>query len=222
MAATDATQQRLLQAAGEVFAEKGFQAATVREICARAEVSNIAAINYYFGDKEKLYAQTLREAVQCRMNEAPPPAWPPGTPPNVKLHRFIHMLVERVVITPQQTPRWYMQLMLRELSDPSPAGKSLVREFIRPVYESLWAILRDVLPPDVSQEKLHLTAFSVVGQCMYHRLGRPVIRLLVGEDEHDSYSAEVLAEHITAFTLRALGLPALAATDVAQAQEASP
>jgi AcrR family transcriptional regulator len=211
-ATTDDTQHRLLQAAGEVFAEKGFQAATVREICARAGVQNIAAINYYFGDKEKLYGQTLREAVQCRMNESPLAAWPAGAPANAKLQRFIHTLVERVVITPQSAPHWYMQIMLRELSNPSPVGEDLVREFIRPVYEGLWAILRDVLPPDVSEEKLHLTAFSIVGQCMYHRLGRPVIRLLVGVEEQDSYSAEVLAEHITAFTLRALGLPVLRKT----------
>lgn len=217
VATTDDTQHRLLQVAGEVFAEKGFQAATVREICARAGVQNIAAINYYFGDKEKLYAQTLREAVQCRINEAPLAAWPAGTPANVKLQRFIHTLVERVVVTPQSTPRWYMQIMLRELSNPSPAGENLVREFIRPVYETLWAILREVLPADASQEKLHLTAFSIVGQCMYHRLGRPVIRLLVGPEEHDSYTAEVLAEHITAFTLRALGLPA-----VRKAKEVTP
>ena len=55
------TRRRLLDAAGEVFAEKGFAKATVREICQKAE-ANIAAVNYHFGDKEKLYAAVLPTA----------------------------------------------------------------------------------------------------------------------------------------------------------------
>ena len=47
------TRQRVLEAAGEVFAERGFRAATVREICQRAK-ANLAAVNYHFGDKERL------------------------------------------------------------------------------------------------------------------------------------------------------------------------
>ena len=49
------TRRQLLEAAGAVFAEAGYRDATVREICRRAH-ANIAAINYHFGDKEKLYA----------------------------------------------------------------------------------------------------------------------------------------------------------------------
>ena len=62
--AEESTRARLLETAGEVFAEKGYEAATVREICEKAGV-NLAAVNYYFGGKELLYVQTL-EAHPCR------------------------------------------------------------------------------------------------------------------------------------------------------------
>src|ERR1700729_274314 len=57
----DGTHARLLEVAGEIFAEEGFQAAKVRNICARAGV-NIAAVNYHFGDKLGLYREALRFA----------------------------------------------------------------------------------------------------------------------------------------------------------------
>ena len=53
----DDTRENLLLAAGKVFADKGYEKATVREICKAAGVSNLAAVNYYFGDKERLYIE---------------------------------------------------------------------------------------------------------------------------------------------------------------------
>lgn len=47
------TQERLLDSAEELFAEKGFEAVSLREITAKAE-ANVAAVNYHFGSKENL------------------------------------------------------------------------------------------------------------------------------------------------------------------------
>ena len=62
--AQDPTKARLLEAAGEEFAEKGFELARVRAICERAG-ANLAAVNYHFGDKEQLYVEALLEAHRC-------------------------------------------------------------------------------------------------------------------------------------------------------------
>ena len=42
--------QRLLDAAGPIFAERGFEGVTVRDLAAEATV-NVAAVGYHFGDK---------------------------------------------------------------------------------------------------------------------------------------------------------------------------
>ncbi len=81
--------QRLLNTAGEVFAEQGFRAATVRQITERAGV-NLAAINYYFSDKAELYACVLRDAHDKAMGCLMPP--PTGTP-RARLRAFLTALL---------------------------------------------------------------------------------------------------------------------------------
>ena len=48
------TKERILETAGRAFAEHGFKETTIATICREAE-ANIAAVNYYFGSKDKLY-----------------------------------------------------------------------------------------------------------------------------------------------------------------------
>src|SRR5262245_15325390 len=131
--AIDDTQERLLDAAGKVFAEKGYEGATVREIVRRAEIKNIAAVNYYFGDQEKLYDAALRHAFKSRTDQLPVPAGLPGTPPAVKLRELIHAILIRMMEI-ERLP-WQAQLLMRELQEPSNLAEGLVRDYIRPIYE---------------------------------------------------------------------------------------
>src|SRR5690349_6688442 len=93
MTPSDNPRERLLEAAGEIFAEKGFKGATVREIIDRAGV-NIAAVNYYFRDKERLYIETVKHAA-CGEPEDMRLEWPPATSPVVKLRDFIRFQLRK-------------------------------------------------------------------------------------------------------------------------------
>jgi DNA-binding transcriptional regulator YbjK len=50
-----------LDTALEVFAESGYRNAKVAKICRRAG-TNLAAVNYYFGDKANLYAEAWQHS----------------------------------------------------------------------------------------------------------------------------------------------------------------
>src|SRR5262249_31990220 len=135
----DATRDRLLTAAGEIFAEKGFHRTTVREICQAANVPNIAAVNYYFGDKERLYIESVKRAHPSHIDEVPLPQWPPTTPPVEKLRDFIATIVGRLIGHPWSP--WQEQLMMREVASPTAAAVEMVQQFIRPHFDILLSII---------------------------------------------------------------------------------
>src|SRR6201997_5749410 len=64
-ASEENTRDKILSPAGEVFAEQGFDGATIRAITERAGV-NVAAVNYHFRDKAELYGRVVLDACSAR------------------------------------------------------------------------------------------------------------------------------------------------------------
>jgi TetR/AcrR family transcriptional regulator, regulator of cefoperazone and chloramphenicol sensitivity len=202
--ANDNIKTRILETAGEVFAEKGFDAATVREICERAGV-NVAAVNYYFGGKEALYVQTLECAHVCRQEQEAPADWPPGTLPAVKLKHFIHRVLTHMLLFKDEP--WQSRLMTREILNPTSAGKRLLCDHFRQGFQQLQNILDEILPQEMPDFKRHQIGLSIMGQCSLYRGLAKVIPLVIGQDELDRhYGVNELAEHIAQASLAALGL----------------
>src|SRR3954454_7105791 len=110
-ALADDTRTKLLDSAGQVFSESGYQAATVREICAKAGV-NVALVNYYFGDKLELYAAVLRHSMGVSGNGIIQQAIASTAPPEEALRELVYAMLERICRT--ERPGWHYQLMVHE------------------------------------------------------------------------------------------------------------
>lgn len=194
----DNTRDRIIEAAGEIFAERGFDGTTVRDICQRAD-ANVAAVNYYFGDKQRLYVEAVVRAHRWRMERATLPDWNHSTPPERKLADFIATFIRRIRTGPENT--WHTRLIMREMTSPHEACAELVQSSIRPQFEILQQIVRELSPVELTDEQLHLTAFSIVGQCLFYHFADPVIRNLVSGEEYSAYDVDRLAKHILNFSL---------------------
>ncbi len=197
----DTTRERIVDAAGEIFAERGFDATTIRDICQSAG-ANVAAVNYYFGDKQRLYVEAVVRAHRWRMERAKLPEWSAGTPAEKKLTDFVTTFIRRVRTGPDDT--WHTRLVMREIANPSEACAELVQSSIRPQFDVLVGILRELLNDAPSDEDLHRNAFSIVGQCLFYHFADPVVRNLLGAEEYERLDAEKLAQHIASFSLSAL------------------
>lgn len=193
----DPTRAKLVEAAAEVFAEYGFQAATVREICARAG-ANVAAVNYYFGDKVELYGQVLREALE-RVHERPLPDVLHTLEPTEALRRAIRMMLGRVC-SPKRT-NLTMRLMLHEMTNPTPGLARVVDEVIGPNYLTLRTIIGRMIALDPDHDKTRLCAHSVIGQVLHYAQSRPVIAQLWPGLEMNEASLDMIADHIGSFSL---------------------
>jgi len=196
--------ERILSAAGREFAERGYEAATVRDICLAAGV-NLAAVNYYFGDKQRLYVESVKHAHQQRAGQVPLPEWTAGTPPQRKLRDFVGNLLERMLGFGE--PPWQVRLMMREVLHPTDACRELVEDYVRPRFELLASILDELVGGQLSQTELRQVALSIIGQCFLYRAAGDVVGMLVPRDELKSHHALTpLADHVTGYALAALGI----------------
>ncbi len=197
------TRRRLLTAAGEVFAERGFRDATVRDICRRAG-ANVASVNYHFRDKESLYLAVLQAAhADAETVYAMPPGALGGSAEE-RLRGFIDVMVRRIFDAGK--PAWHGKLMAREMIEPTAALEHLVQQTIRPKKDLLMGIVREMLGDDVAgravdEQVVGACARSVIAQIVFHYHNRPVIERLFPDMRYDAAGLGALARHIADFSV---------------------
>lgn len=197
-----ATRQRLLEVACDLFIEQGYKTAKIREIASRAH-ANLAAINYHFGSKEKLYlavidyiaSQVFAERAQSVVAHA-------SDSPEEQLKQYIVLFLQRLLENTNQA-RWG-KLIARETVEPTIAFEMVVNKFILPAHRDLKKIVQAILGKNADAEAVRRGAMSVVGQCLYYQTARHAVSYLDPDFRFVPENIQHLAEYITAFSLAGL------------------
>lgn len=207
------TRQRLLEAAIQTFAEKGFDGAGIREIAKRAN-ANSALVTYHFQGKEGLYLETLRAIFERRTSPVKELAnLPPAGTPGARLAAlqgfmdYIRAFLMELMSCDHADPldEAAMILMAREMQSPRPASAALLLEHLQPYVTYLMACLQ-VLRPDLDEEALFSMGVSIQGQMLHFRNSLGIIRLIRGNPAYPEDLDQVIQHHID-FSLRGLGVP---------------
>ncbi len=186
-----------------MFAETGFQAAKVRDICARAGV-NLAAVNYHFGDKLGLYKEVLNYAACAAGNAADFDPMLPGDTPEAKLRAFTLRLLQQIY--GEDRPTWPVRLgeMTHELAQPTPAFDGVVEQVMRPKHEAIRKLVAGVIGRSPGDRQTRLCAQSIMGQIIVYAHGREVLKRLWPDLRFTAGTLEEIADHIASFSYAAL------------------
>jgi AcrR family transcriptional regulator len=198
-----ATRESLLRAACDVFAEKGYDRATGKEITARAG-ANVAAINYHFGGIEALYAEVLAAAHARVVGQEALAAIErdPGDAVG-KLRALIDLAVRSV--DGMDGTGWALRLLAREFQSPSPAFRGLEDREMLPKRAVARRIVAQVAGWPEDDPRVARAILSILS---------PIDALLVGDPEivRRNYpglrggpgGTTELADHLFAFALGGL------------------
>lgn len=199
---SDATRDRLIEAAGKVFAEHGFQNATVRDICTRAG-ANVAAVNYHFRDKAALYLAVLRHSMSASGQPDPREAAMKAATPEEGLRLMIAAMLRRMH-NPSTGRACHLRIMVHEMAQPTEALPRVVEEIIGPTYAAMRELLSRIIgkPPD--DDVTRLCAHSIIGQVVHYAHAGPVINLLWPDLKMTSERLDAIAAHIGDFSLHAI------------------
>jgi AcrR family transcriptional regulator len=190
------TRGRLLSTAERLFAERGFSKVTVREIC-KAAGANVAAVNYHFGDKQGLYDEVVRSAIKTMQSTtAAARDAGAGRPPEDKLAIYISTFLRRVFAGRDS---WIHHLMIRELSDPTPALDLVIKKVVEPRMAYLRDVIAAMLDCGAADARVERCAMSVQAQCLT-LLSHPVAGLRPRKTMTDA-ELDVIIRHIAQFSI---------------------
>ncbi len=189
---TEHPRKKLVLAALKLFADKGFEGASTREI-ADAAGANISAIRYYFGDKAGLYRAAFTELCDphaCGGFDA-------ALSMDQALGRFFAEFLEP--LKQGETLRLVMKLHFREMIEPTGVWAAEIQSEIKPQHQLMVSMLTQrfgISAPDLDVQRL---ALSIVGMAVHYYVGQDVIAAIAPDVLANADAIDTLAERLAQY-----------------------
>jgi len=192
------TRALVLEAAGRIFAEKGYQEATTREICQMAG-ANSAAVNYYFGSKEGLYDEVLAEAHRQIVSLEQMESVVKSSLSAEEKLRAIFSLVLHAAANAQES--WGVKVILREIAFPSGSLPDSLRKEIMPKAALMRDLIGQAAGVSGGSAEAARAAFLVMSPCAFLIFFSKVFRSGIAPDMTD---ADGLRESMISYAMGGL------------------
>jgi TetR/AcrR family transcriptional regulator, regulator of cefoperazone and chloramphenicol sensitivity len=211
----DESRARIVEAAGELFADRGFDGVSVRALAKRAGV-NAAAVNYHFGGKEGLYRAVIRKLIDdtepmfapmiVRLRDGVSRAGGDRAALAALASGVIGGLLRSVLSSTNL--HWRMPILLGESQQPSKAFAMLMRDRIDPVHDAIAELVGAATGYDPKGLEARLMTANIMGQCMSLGAARGVVFARLGWDEYTPERIELIVDTLMPRMLAMLGLAA--------------
>jgi AcrR family transcriptional regulator len=201
------TKGRILEKAEILFAQKGFDVVSIREVTTAAKC-NMGAVNYHFRSKKNLYLEVFRSR------------W---IPRELKMYEYLKASLDnREDLTPEiviqavakaylkgplseRELRRHRQLIIREINNPTEAFELVADRTLRPLFVYLQNQLKPFLPASVGEEGLTLDIMSIFGVLLYFTYSRPMISRITGRKYDSTFKGRLISQ-IVRFSLEGLSV----------------
>lgn len=188
--------RRLVDAGLRLFAQKGYQQTSIREVALAAQV-NVAAISYYFGDKAGLYRAVFRGPDGMNGHHTDPRMSDPSLPLAQRLRYFYETFLEP--LKHGDEVRLLIKLHYREMIEPTGAWQEAIDNEIRPCHDELLQILVKELGLRRVDLDLQRLAFCVLGIAIHFFACQPVVESISPQVIANTRSIDTLAERLALF-----------------------
>lgn len=194
----EATRLRILEAAGELIAQRGYAQTSNKAVAQAADV-DMATINYHFGGRQGLYLAVLSEAHRHFLDGSALKSLAESQQePVEKLNTFIDMLVTKT----QGIPGWYNQVLFRELFSPSVELTDFIESEGMLKFASIRKIIGGAAGLPEEDPRVLLCTLNVIAPClMLIVAGKRVPGPASAIGKVDS---QILASHFKDFALAGL------------------
>lgn len=205
---------RILANAGKLFAARGYNGVSMRELAKAANV-NLGAVNYHFGGKRKLYRETIQQLIDDigpvfgpiirSLREEAAEAAGDRSALSSCVANFVRGMF--VAVLGNRSMRWQMAFLLREFHQPSPEFAMILEERINPMHDAIGGLLAAALDRDPGDPEVLLRSQALIGQIMSFGACRAVVFARLGWDDYSRERIERIADALIPATLASLGLP---------------